>query len=333
MTRSSSWATLLTFAVTTGGTACGPRDDDTATHGGDPLSPYEMPYYGDCRREIAFDRSADGAVDYTRLWEFDTEERLVHYELDDVDGSFDHRAYTYDETGCYVGFEASNADSDGEVESSSAQQTCDDRGNLLTLNMVTIFGDPADPDDVWTVAYTYTNSYEGDLLVGRDIQISFEIESFGESSWTETELMTYERDLMVYRETWKDEELRDTETWSWDTDGHLLSYAQIDLAYDEDYLEEHGYDSHGREVAERQVSESAALLVGYTRTWDETAYRNAEVIKDEGEDGSPDATWTYDCEGAWPWSCTVSCEVEDAEAETHVDGDIDHSYTDSYICP
>jgi len=61
------------------------------------------------------------------------------------------------------------------------------------------------------------------------------------------------------------------------------------------------------------------------------------VLRENWHDGSPDAVWTRDCQGEWPWSCDVAYEVEDGEAGTHVDGVIDHTYTYTYTytwsCP
>ena len=314
---------------------CGPRGEDTGdTSGrGDTTSPLEMPYYGECSRDIAFDRLDDGSVDYTKVWTYDADEHLVYYQLDDVEGSYDERHYTYDSTGCYVGYERYAIESDGDIEQTTADMSCDEHGNVAHESMVTVYGDPEDPDDVWTLTYAYTNNYEGELIVQREVEVWFDIRSYGTYDWVYTELNEYEGEWMVLRETWLDGEQTENETWDWDADGNLLRYEALVLDDGGDYLEEHSYDEHGRELTERQVSESDDLLRSYSNVWDDSAYRILEITLDDREDGSPDAVWTRDCQGEWPWSCDVAYEVEADEAGTHVDGVIDHSYTDTWSCP
>lgn len=322
----------LSLTVMFSTVGCGPKTDDSADTE-IAQSPYEMPYYGECSRNIAFDRQDDGSVDYTKLWEWDAEERLSSYEYDDVEGPFEERDYGYDEAGCWTDYQRYTIQSDGDVETFTAQMTCDEQGTRATETIVEVFGDPEDPDDTWTWIYTYTNTYDAGLLVQQDTHWTFESPEYGVYEGSFSELMSYEGELKVYEETWVDDEQTRAETWEWDTDENLLRYEELDLDDDEDYLEEHGYDAHGRHVSERQSSDSDDLLVLNTMAWDETAFRYLEQTMDDGEDGVLEGVWTYSCAGDWPWTCDVAYEVEDEDAGTSVDGTTDHTYTDWFGCP
>jgi len=330
MTRSPTVTVAASVAVIIGCVGCGPANDDTSSDGS--TSPYEMPYFGDCTKELAFDRQADGSQNYTSTTEYDADERAARLEHVDDDGTYEIREWSYDAAGCYLGYAGYTIESDGGLKTVTLDQTCDEHNNIVTSASAIIFGDLDNPDDRWTSDYVYTNTYQGDLLMQRDVEWYLDIESYGSFDYSYIELLSYDSDLLTLRETWDDGALSENEAWTWDAQGDLLSHEHLLIDSGDTSSEAYSYDSHGRLLTRRDESVSDDLLESRAYSWDEAAYRLTEVIKDLGDDGEPDAVWSFDCQGDWPWSCDVAYDLEDPEGGTSLDGVTDHSYVEGWSC-
>lgn len=303
------------------------EDDD----GDVALSPYVMPDRGGCKWTSDFDVEADGTVDWTSAYAFDAEERFVAYTYEDLQGeAYREVEWAYDASGCLIGYSSESVDDEGEYSGVAYTAACDEHANWVEVD----YSWETNNGEDYFGNYSYSNVYEDNLLVEREVSATLDDEYL--SLWANRFTYLYDDDgRLINERSYDGDEWVQEESLTWLKDDKPLTQHRESADEIRDWS--WGYDEHDREVSSVYASEDAeGTYAQRTRhTWDDEYYRFVTSEQDIGADGSPETTWVYTCEGDWPWRCHVTLdgngEDEPDEDDPH-DGEVDHSYRFEYTC-
>ncbi len=304
-----------------------PKDEET----GPTESPYEMPSRAGCSYELVYDEGADGTDDWSDEIVWDADERVVDYTHESpADAWTRHIAYEYDAAGCMVGYTFED-DQDGYVSQVTAVSSCDGHGNAVEATYTQSYGGDA-PD---VITYTYTNTYDGDLLVEKAVAAAAE----GMTFTLHPNRYTYGYDADGRLDA---EDAYDDDGWMW---GETATWLAEDKPLTTHYEDadgatrdaEYTYDEHDRNVASTFVdvaSGGTEASRDEARAWDPDHYRVTTSRMDVDRDGTLDAESTSTYDGGWPWTAEVEVDGRStvgADDGEH-DGTADHRYRYGYTC-
>lgn len=273
-----------------------------------PLSPYEMPDVSGC--------TFTEAHWYERMeapWELSVQAWGDHelraselYELrDQASEEIEERQAwegTRNEDGCLL--EQRLDETYGDYETTTeVVYTCDERGF------------PTHWEEVWR--QTRGETYEEEAHTWADVRVEAEddlavlqvesVEADDGDRWVVRYAADWEDGLPLRQDTWEDQEWTAHEEWTYDADGHLLTYTPGHYWL---FVE---LDEHGRPVRELYTvdAEGTEIIGVWTYEWHDEVYAWRRATWDEDGDGEGVYEYLSDCTDTWPWSCSI--DVDDTD--------------------